>query len=75
MKSKERTFRSWKEKVPGFVFSKEKPFFELMVETEMTYRHSWCLETLLSGGKAVFFTGESGVGKSVVVQSTLNKLA
>ena len=75
MKSKERAFKPWKEKVQPFVYTKDKPFFELMVETEMTYRHSWCLETLLSGGKPTFFTGTSGVGKSVVIQSTFNRLA
>jgi hypothetical protein len=75
MKAKERVFKPWKEKVQTFQYAKEKPFFELMVDTEMTYRHAWCLETLLEGEKPVFFTGASGVGKSVVVQNTLNRLA
>lgn len=75
LKAKDRTFKPWKEKVQSFQYAKEKPFFELMVDTEMTYRHAWCLETLLEGEKPVFFTGASGVGKSVVVQNTLNRLA
>lgn len=33
------------------------------------------LETLLYGNKPIFFTGETGVGKSVVIQNTLNRLA
>jgi dynein heavy chain len=56
------------------VFNKEKSFFELMVETSTTFRHSWCLELLLENGFPTFFTGESGVGKSVVIQQTLYKL-
>lgn len=71
---KSKQWVPWDDKVPNFVFSKEKSFFELMVETSITYRHSWCLETLLEGNYPVFFTGESGVGKSVIVQNTFNKL-
>ena len=33
------------------------------------------LEMLLYGGKPIFFTGETGVGKSVVIQNTLNRLS
>jgi len=46
-----------------------------MVETEMTYKHGYMLELLLGGNKPIFFTGETGVGKSVVIQNSLNKLA
>ena len=45
-----------------------------MVETEMTFKHSYMLDLLLGGSKPIFFTGETGVGKSVVIQNTLNKL-
>ena len=46
-----------------------------MVETEMTYKHAYFLDLLLGGGKPIFFTGETGVGKSVVIQNTLDRLA
>ena len=46
-----------------------------MVETEMTFKHGYFLDLLLGGGKPIFFTGETGVGKSVVIQNTLNRLA
>jgi len=61
--------------VKEFEFIKEKPFFDIMVETDMTYKHSFLLEMLLSGSKPIFFTGETGVGKSVVIMNTLNRLA
>ena len=60
-------FRPWSEKVKEFEFSKEKAFFDIMVETDMTYKHSYFIELLLSGCKPIFFTGETGVGKSVVI--------
>ena len=46
-----------------------------MVDTATTFRHSWCLEVLLEGSKSAFFTGESGVGKSVIIQNTFNRLS
>ena len=33
------------------------------------------LDLLLGGSKPLFFTGETGVGKSVVIQNTLNRLS
>ena len=46
-----------------------------MVDTATTYRHSWCLENLLEGSKSAFFTGDSGVGKSVIIQNTFRRLS
>ena len=71
---KTKTWIPWEEKVPTFVFNKEKPFFELMVDTSTTYKYAWSLDLLLEGSIPVFFTGESGVGKSVVVQQSLQKM-
>lgn len=72
---KEHSFKPWGEKVKNFEFVKEQAFFDIMVETEMTFKHAYFLELLLSGAKPIFFTGETGVGKSVVIQNTLNRLA
>jgi len=72
---KEHQFMPWSTKVKDYEPVKDKPFFDIMVETEMTFKHAHCLELLLSGSKPIFFTGETGVGKSVVIQNTLNKLA
>ena len=72
---KAHMFKPWSEKVKEFAFSKEQPFFDIMVETEMTYKHGYMLELLLNGRKPIFFTGETGVGKSVVISNVLNRLA
>jgi dynein heavy chain len=71
MKSKEKGFKHWNTKVPAFVYDKEVPYFELLVPTNDSYKHSYCLELLLSREKPSFFTGLSGVGKSVVIQNSL----
>jgi len=64
---KDKSFKMWNTKVPPFVFDKEVPYFELLVPTSDTYKYSYCLELLLSREKPSFFTGYTGVGKSVVI--------
>jgi len=69
---KEKVFKSWASKVPVFQYDKDASFFDLMVPTTDTTKYAFCLESLLSIEKPVFFTGNSGVGKSVVIQNQLN---
>jgi len=68
---KDKSFKPWSLRVPQFVYDKDIPYFELLVPTTDTYRHAYCLELLLSREKPAFFTGFTGVGKSVVIQNTL----
>jgi dynein heavy chain len=68
---KDKSFKPWASKVPTFVYDKDIPYFELLVPTVDTYRNAYCLELLLSKEKPAFFTGFTGVGKSVVIQNTL----
>ena len=60
--------------MPAFVFDRDVPYFELLVPTSDTYKHSYCLDLLLSKEKPAFFTGTTGVGKSVVIQNCLQRL-
>lgn len=57
--------------MPAFVYDKEASYFDLMVPTTDTYKHAYCLELLLSIEKPIFFTGNSGVGKSVIIGNLL----
>jgi len=68
---KDKTYKPWTSKVQPFVFDKEVPYFELLVPTQDTYKYSYCLELLLSKEKPSFFTGYTGVGKSVVINNSL----
>lgn len=68
---RDKAFKHWNTKVPQFVYDKDVAYFELLVPTNDSYRHSYCLEMLLSREKPSFFTGLSGVGKSVVIQNSL----
>lgn len=47
----------------------------MMVPTADTYKHRYCLEKLLEVKKAVFFTGQTGVGKSVTILNAFSLLS
>ena len=71
---KDKSFKPWASKVPQFEFNKDAPYFELLVPTADTYKFSYCLELLLSKEKPSFFTGFTGVGKSVVISKCLQTM-
>ncbi len=55
--------------MPEFVYDPKQPFFSIMVPTVETVRYSTILEMLIQINKPVFFTGSTGVGKSIIVQN------
>lgn len=54
------------------MYEKDSTYFSLLVPTIDTVRNAQCLEYLLEKEKPTFFTGITGVGKSVII---LNQLA
>ena len=71
LKPKDKVFKNWSTKVQTFVYDKDASFFDLMVPTQDTTKYAFCLETLMILKKPMFFTGNSGVGKSVMIENTL----
>jgi dynein heavy chain, axonemal len=67
----QQSFISWTTKVPEFVFDKEAQFFDLQVPTIDTLKYSYIIELMIDIEKPIILTGESGVGKSVLVKSLL----
>jgi dynein heavy chain len=53
------------------VYDKEASFFDLMVPTVDTTKYAFLLETLMSMRKPMFFTGNTGVGKSAMIANQL----
>lgn len=64
-------FVPWTKSVSQFNYTLGTPYFSILVPTVDTCRYSYMLDVLLQVGKHVFFTGETGVGKSVVIQKYL----
>ncbi|KAG7486149.1 dynein heavy chain 6, axonemal [Solea senegalensis] len=69
-----KQLESWEKIIPSFNYNKEQPFFEMLVPTTDTVRYGYLMEKLLSVGRPVLFTGDTGVGKSVVARDLLNNI-
>ncbi|XP_047524724.1 dynein axonemal heavy chain 6 [Pieris napi] len=75
MDTKHRKLKVWAEIIPEFLYDCNKPFFETLVPTIDTVRYGYLFEKLLSAGKPVMFTGNTGVGKTVIAAEILNKMS
>ncbi|KAJ8737210.1 hypothetical protein PYW07_000481 [Mythimna separata] len=75
MDTKMRRLKTWGEIIPAFEYDPSKPFFETLVPTIDTVRYGYLFEKLLGAGKPVMFTGNTGVGKTVIAIGMLNKMA
>lgn len=71
---KTRGFSLWDDIVPAFKYNVEIPFFQMIVPTSETVKYSFLLEHLSGNGYPVLFSGNSGVGKSVIVQDLMNRV-
>ncbi|XXQ39846.1 AAA+ ATPase domain-containing protein [Plasmodiophora brassicae] len=66
-------WKKWETRVPEFNFSLELPYFQLLVATVDTVTYSTIMEMQLDLNGSVFFTGVTGVGKSMVASDVLRK--
>nr|XP_033183004.1 dynein heavy chain 6, axonemal [Bombus vancouverensis nearcticus] len=65
---------SWTDIMPQFIYDSEVPFFDILVPTVDTVRFGYLMKKLVGINKPVFFTGDTGVGKSVITKVVLNNL-
>ncbi|KAI4587317.1 hypothetical protein MJG53_005104 [Ovis ammon polii x Ovis aries] len=64
----------WERIIPTFKYSRDTPFFEMLVPTADTVRFGYLMEKLLAVKHSVLFTGITGVGKSVIAKGLLNRI-
>uniref|UniRef100_A0A8C0KKM0 Dynein axonemal heavy chain 6 n=1 Tax=Canis lupus dingo TaxID=286419 RepID=A0A8C0KKM0_CANLU len=64
----------WERIIPTFKYSRDIPFFEMLVPTTDTVRFGYLMEKLLAVRHSVLFTGITGVGKSVIAKGLLNRI-
>ncbi|OAJ44270.1 hypothetical protein BDEG_27524 [Batrachochytrium dendrobatidis JEL423] len=72
---KSRNFVLWDDIVASFKFSADIPYFDMVVPTTDTVKYAYLLEALVSNSYPTLFTGNTGVGKSVIIQDLLNRMA
>jgi dynein heavy chain len=68
-----KAWKNWEDIVPAFVYNASTPYFDMLVPTIDTVRYSYLAETLLDVQRSVFFTGVSGIGKSVTAGALLKR--
>ena len=66
-------WKNWKDLVPKFKFSMESTFFSLFVPTVDTEKYAYLLEFAVDTLRPAFFTGETGVGKSLILRNLLRR--
>ena len=64
-------FAPWTEQIPDFHFDPRRSFFEILVPTSDTVKYKFLLQTLMFANFNMLITGETGVGKSVIVKDFL----
>lgn len=64
-------FAPWSEQIPDFQYDPRKSFFEILVPTGDTVKYKFLLQTLMFSNFNLLITGETGVGKSVIVKDFL----
>jgi dynein heavy chain len=69
---KEMMFKPWNDLVPEFEKRIVAPYDQLFVPTIDSVSSTKILNMLMDQGKKVFFTGGTGVGKSIIIQEYIN---
>nr|XP_034190797.1 dynein heavy chain 6, axonemal [Osmia lignaria] len=64
----------WQDIMPEFLYDSDVPFFDILVPTVDTVRFGYVMKKLVKANKPVFFTGDTGVGKSVITKVVLKSL-
>lgn len=69
-----KAWEKWEKIIPPFIFNPTMQFFEMLVPTSDTVRFGYVTDILFRAGHPVMFTGETGVGKSVIAKQILSRL-
>ena len=69
-----KQFQHWAEIVPEFEYSPSDSYFSMVVPTIETTAYEYLLNLLYTSSKPVFFTGQTGVGKSIIIAKFISKL-
>lgn len=62
-----KEFRPWNEKVKEFVYNSKTAYFNILVPTPDTTKFEYLTDILVRGKKNLLISGETGVGKSVMI--------
>jgi dynein heavy chain len=67
-------YRPWDDIKPDFIYNPDLSFYEMLVPTKDTVRFANLLKLSVSIKRPIFITGYTGVGKSVIINNTLQEM-
>jgi len=66
---------AWTSRIPeNWEVAPKTPFYKILVPTGDTVRYQWVVSQLLAAHKEVLIVGDSGVGKTFIMQEAVSKL-
>ena len=68
------SLKNWSERKASFTYRSGMSYFSILVPSIDTTRFAYLFETLMNSGRNVLFSGETGVGKSVIVADALFRM-
>jgi len=66
---------TWDSMTPQFHYALGSSYFSLLVPTMDTVRYSYIFKLLVRAGRPVLFSGDTGVGKSVIATAAMQELS
>lgn len=69
-----KEFHNWSELVTEYKYDADVPYFNILVPTGDTVRYKYLINKLLQNRKNILLSGETGVGKSVIVADFLSQM-
>ncbi|CAD8076520.1 unnamed protein product [Paramecium sonneborni] len=64
----------WNDIVPQFQYIKDMSYFDMIVQTPETVAYGWFVKQAIHTNCPIFITGMPGTGKTVLINSTIQKL-
>eukprot|EP00163_Fabomonas_tropica_P009439 TRINITY_DN1923_c0_g1_i1.p1 TRINITY_DN1923_c0_g1~~TRINITY_DN1923_c0_g1_i1.p1 ORF type:complete len:2652 (-),score=902.80 TRINITY_DN1923_c0_g1_i1:9-7298(-) len=68
------SFIPWSKRLEPFAFDSSRSYFDILVPTVETTRYAFLTRALLEGGHHILLNGQTGVGKTVMVQRLLSQV-
>ena len=71
---KTKEFKPWTDKITEFKYNSEIPYFNILVPTSDTVKFKYLITQLIEGGFNILLSGETGTGKTVIINEYLFSL-
>lgn len=68
------TYLQWNDIIPEFQYTIGMSYFDMVVQTKETVAHGWFIEQAVNANVPIFITGVTGTGKTIMVNSAIEKL-